>query len=537
MKLIKSTAIIASLTMLSRVLGLVRDSLAAHFLGAGPINDALVTAFKVPNTFRRIFAEGAFNAAFIPLYSREIEEGGEDEANTFASETLAALFVMVTALVIVFEMTMPWTMNLFGAGLSREALTPPNGLSEFAHFAAALSPYDLAVVGAQITMPYLLLLSLTAMFSGILNTRSYFIAAAFAPVLLNVCLVFLYYFTSQYGWDKAQLNLYLCVGMTVSGVLQLGLVYWACVRSGVRVRLHRPRLTPRVKRLFVLGVPGTIAAGITHINIMVSHNISTLQSGAPSWMNYADRLYQLPLGMIGIAMGIALLPALSRSVRAGDEVGAKTSLNRAMEISAFLTLPAAVALWVMPDFLVAGLFERGAFSVFDTDQTASALRMFAWGLPAFILIKVLTPAFFARENTKTPMKYAAGSAMINLVLGVILFFQIGFVGLAIATSIAAWVNVFFLGRALLRNGNFAPDKRLLSRLPRIGLASAIMGVGTAYLAKALRPMMSDGVFGHGIVQNYVTLLLAAALGFLLYLIMALLLRGVRFSDIRSSLKR
>ena len=526
MKLIQSTAIIGALTLMSRVLGLVRDTLTASFLGAGPINDALITAYKIPNTFRRIFAEGAFNAAFVPLYARRVEAKGEHTADTFASEVLAALFVMVALIVIVFEISMPWTLNLFGTGLGREALMPG------ADFPRNLSTYDLAVLGARITMPYLLLMSLTAMFSGILNTRHHFAIAAFTPVLLNAILIFVFFLMLKYNWSTALLALYLCAGMALSGLLQLGLVFWACRRAGVKLTFLRPRLTPGVKRLFVLGVPGMLAAGITHINIMVSHNISTLQAGAPSWLNYADRLYQLPLGIIGIAMGVALLPSLSRSIRAGDESGAKTSLNRAFEISAFLTLPAAVALAVMPEFLVSGLFERGAFSASDTRATGIALRMFAFGLPAFILIKVLTPAFFARENTKTPMIFAAISAIINLVLGYILFVKFGFKGLAIATSFAGWVNVFFLIRALLASGDFTPDTRLLKNLPRIAAASMAMGLVIFYLEKVFQSGL-----GQGFVQNYFLLALVSGLGLCAYAIAALILRAYRFSDIRLAITK
>lgn len=526
MKLIKSTAIIGALTLFSRVLGLVRDTLTATYLGAGPINDALVTAYKIPNTFRRIFAEGAFNSAFVPLYARRIEEDGEASADGFASEALAALFVAVAGLVILFELTMPWALNLFGAGLSREAVQAS------AAFPLNLAPYDLAVLGAQITMPYLLLISLTAMFSGILNTRHHFAAAALAPALLNIVLIFVFWLMSQAGWSKPQLALYLCAGMTVSGILQISLVLWACRNAGVNIRLKKPRITPGVKRLFTLGVPGMLAAGVTHINIMVSHNISTMQEGAPSWLNYADRLYQLPLGMIGIAMGIALLPALARRLRAGDETGAKMSLNRAFEIAAFLTLPAAAALAVMPEFLVSGLFERGAFDAQDTASTGKALRMFAFGLPAFILIKVLTPAFFARENTKTPMIYAAISAVINLTLGFVLFVKLGFWGLAVATSIAGWVNVFFLMRTLLRQGDFTPDARLLDRLPRIAFASLIMGAAVWGLAGYFMPMLTSGL-----LKNYFLLALVSGIGFCLYALAALALKAYGFSDIRYALGR
>ncbi|MEE9273492.1 MAG: murein biosynthesis integral membrane protein MurJ [Robiginitomaculum sp.] len=523
MRLIKSTAIIGALTLLSRVMGLVRDTLMTLYLGAGPITDALVTAFKVPNTFRRIFAEGAFNAAFVPLYARRIEEGEKGEANKFASEALAALFVSVMGVVILFEITMPWTLNLFGMGLSREGIAGKN-------FPLNLSPYALAVVCAQITMPYLLLISLTSMFSGILNTLHQFAVAALAPILFNFTQIGILFLMASSGWSQQLLVIYLCIGMTLSGIFQLTLVVWACRKAGVKLGLKRPRFTPRVKRLFVLGVPGILAAGITHINIMVSNNIATLQSSAASWLYWADRLYQLPLGMIGIAMGVALLPTLSRRLRSGDEQGAVSSLNRAMEIAAFLTLPAAAALAVMPEFLVGGLFERGAFDGHDTQAVGLALRMFAFGLPAFVLIKVLTPAFFAREDTKTPMKYAALSALINLVFGYILFVKIGFWGLALATSFAGWINVALLTRTLLGNKNFVPDARLLNRLPRILAASIVMGALVWWLSQYFTPQL-----GAGYLKNYFFLALVSGVGFLFYALAALVLRAYGLSDIKYAL--
>ncbi|HHI89067.1 MAG TPA: murein biosynthesis integral membrane protein MurJ, partial [Hellea balneolensis] len=480
----------------------------------------------IPNTFRRIFAEGAFNSAFVPLYARRIEEEGEEAADRFASEAFAGLLFVVALLVIAFEMTMPWALNLFGAGLSRVPQIAIPG------FARPVSTYGLAVLGAQITMPYLLLISLTAMFSGILNTRHRFVATAFAPVLLNVTLISIFALMARAHWSKAQLALILCSGMTFSGLFQLSLLLWAIRRAGVRLRFQRPRMTPGVKRLITLGIPGMLAAGITHINIMVSNNISTLQEGGASWLSYADRLYQLPLGMIGIAMGVALLPTLSRALRSGDEAGAKMSLNRAMEIAAFLTLPASVALIVMPDFLVGGLFERGAFDAADTQATGQALRMFGFGLPAFVLIKVLTPAFFARENTKTPMVFAGISAAINLGFGFLLFLFVGFWGLALATSVAGWVNVGFLTRSLLDRKAFTPDKRLKTRLPRIALASLVMGGGVWALSRYYTPMLGDGL-----VRNYLLLGLVSGAGLVLYACTAWLFKAFSLGDVRDVTRR
>lgn len=521
MRLLKSTAIISSLTLVSRILGLVRDIMLARFLGAGVINDALITATKLPNLFRRIFAEGAFNAAFIPLYARRIEEDGETSADNFAGEALAALMFMVAIIVVLFQLTMPWSLNLIGGGLDKVA-SGPDGIV----------PYDLAVLYARITMPYLLFMSMGALFSGVLNTRNYFAVAAFVPVLLNVVWISILMSMSRAAWSLETLALYLSIGMTASGFLQAGFLIWGLRRAGVRLRLFRPKLTPGVKRLFVLGVPGVISAGITHINIMVSHLISTFQDGAPSWLYYSDRLYQLPLGIIGIAMGIALLPALSRRLRAGDEQGALSSMNRAIEIAAYLTLPAAVALAVMPDFLVGGLFERGEFTPADTAQTAKALLMFAFGLPAFVLLKILTPAFFARENTKTPMIFAAISAIVNLVVGATLFFKVGFFGLALATSIAAWGNVACLAFILRREGYFVSDPRLRKRLPRIGASALLMGIALWYLSAWAQPLLTGAIS-----VDYPLLLLVCAFGFLVYLVFAFILRAISLPDIKEALKR
>ena len=483
MRLLKSTAIIGALTLVSRVLGLVRDILIARFLGAGGISDAFFTAFKLPNLFRRMFAEGAFNAAFIPLYARRIEEDGQEAADSFASEAMAALFVTVAGIVILFELTMPWTLSLIGYGLDR-AVDPVTGVS----------PYYLAVIYAQITMPYLIFMSMTALFSGILNTKNYFALAAAVPIVLNVLMISTLTWFGFSGGSQDMIGLGLCAAITISGLVQMALVIWGCRRAGMKVGFRRPRITPGVKRLFILGVPGLISAGITQINLIVSHSIATLRESAASWLTYADRLYQLPLGMIGIAMGVALLPSLARSLRAGDEAGAKDSLNRAIEIAAFFTLPAAFALAVIPEFLISGLYQRGEFTADTTVQTAKALRMFAYGLPAFVLIKVLTPAFFARENTKTPMKFAAVSAVINIVLGVTLFFTMGFQGLALATSVAAWTNVVCLLWVLLGQGHFTPDARLLTRLPRIAAASAIMAAALIVLARYCRSFLESGNF-------------------------------------------
>ena len=520
MRLIRSTAIIASLTLVSRLLGFVRDVLIANFFGAGAISDAFFTAFKLPNVFRRMFAEGAFNAAFVPLYAKRIEQDGEAAADNFASETASVLFFFVACLVIIFELTMPFSLNIIGNGLDKT-------VNE-----SGIATYDLAVIYAQITMPYLLFMSMTAMFSGVLNTRGFFALAAGVPIVLNLFMISALTLSPVFELSQKEIGYALTAAISLSGIAQMAIVYWGCRRAGVKIGLRRPRLTPGVRRLITLGIPGLISAGITQINLVVSHMIATHQEGAASWLTYADRLYQLPLGMIGIAMGVALLPALSRRLRAGDEAGANTSMNRGIEIAAFLTLPAAFALFIIPDFLISGLFERGDFTAQTTSQVAKALKYFALGLPAFVMIKVLTPAFFARENMRTPMYFAGLSAFINISLGLFLFWRIGFEGLALATTIAAWTNVVGLGFILLRDKNLIIDPRLRSKLPRIIAASAVMG----FALWAAIPFFPDLSQSH-IAMDFLSLAVVSGIGLIVYAIAASLLRAFGLRDIRDALSK
>lgn len=520
MKLLRSTAIIGSLTLVSRLLGLVRDVLIARYLGAGAVSDAFFTAFKLPNVFRRMFAEGAFNAAFVPLYAKRIEEDGEEAADNFASEVGSMLLVTVLAIVVLFELTMPWSLNIIGFGLDREVGSE------------GVAPYGLAVTYALVTMPYLLFMSLMALLSGVMNTREKFAIPTLALALLNVFMISALFFAPRLGLDQSQIGLALSAAVTASGLAQAGLVWWGCKRAGVKLKFRAPKLTPGVKRLVVLGIPGILSAGITQINLLVSHAIATTQASAASWLTYADRLYQLPLGMIGIAMGVALLPSLSRSIRAGDEAGAKTSLNRGIEIAAFLTLPAAVALYVIPDFLISGIYERGAFTSETTAQVVKALKWFAIGLPGFVLLKVLTPAFFARENTKTPMIWAGISAVLNITIGLTLFKIIGFEGLALATSIAAWVNVAGLFILLRQKGELPIDRRLSRHLPRIGLANLVMGAAL-WFARPYLPAMGET----HIIMDFVWLSCVALGGLLIYALAATVLRAYDRADIGMAFSR
>jgi len=444
------------MTLLSRVAGFVREILTAAFLGAGPIADTFFQALTIPNTFRRVLAEGAFNAAFVPLYARELEGKGQEEADRFATEALSALVTATAVIVVAFQIGAPWLAFVFFPGMADD----PGALA----FAALLM---------QITMPYLLTMAVLALITGALNSHGRFAASAFAPVLFNLVLIAILALNFA---DGAELAVWLSIGVTVSGVLQAALLFVAAHARGLKISFRLPKLTPRVKRLVALGVPGALAAGVTQINVLVTSSIATLEEGARSWINYAERLYQLPLGMIGIAMGVALLPNLARRVRAGDDAGGHFTLNRAIELSLALTLPAVAAFLFIPEFLVKGLYERLNFTAADTQMTAMVLAVFAAGLPAFVLIKVLQPGFFAREDTRTPMMFSLVSVVLNFVLALTLFFgPLGFVGLAAATSVAGWANCILLALTLRKRGHLPVDPRLVRSAPRIVLASALMG--------------------------------------------------------------
>jgi len=527
--------------MASRILGFARDILIAAVLGTGPVAEAFFVALRFPNLFRRLFAEGAFNAAFVPLYARTLEGEGEDKARQLLREILSVMVMALSGFVVIAIIVMPWLMYVIAPGFAVD----DDGLR-----------LNLAVTFTQITMPYILLMSVTAMLGGVLNSHDRFIAAAAAPILLNIVLIsILAYAMKDAGIGLADVlkneavevenanrfGLLLCMGVTLSGLLQAVFLFIGCRRIGVKLSIIRPRLTPGVKRLIVLGVPGAIAAGVTQINIIVSQQIASFQDGAVALLYYADRLYQLPLGVIGIAMGVALLPALSKRLRANDTQGAANAMNRALEISMALTLPAAIAMLAMPNFLVSGLFQRGEFDAMDATGTALAVQAFAIGLPAFVLIKVFAPGFFAREDTRTPMRFAAVSMLVNVLAGVALFALIklhfnlpdfGHVGLAAATSLAGWINALLLMFTLRRTGGLEADARLRSRLPRIVIAAIGMGLCVA-MAEYWADEITAIFFGVRLLALIVTTLACAAI----YGVMALVTGALKPSEVLGSLKR
>jgi putative peptidoglycan lipid II flippase len=512
MALFRSFATVGGYTSLSRVLGLVREILIAYFVGAGMVTDAFVVAFRLPNMFRRIFAEGAFNAAFVPLFAGRLEEGGEAAAKAFAEQALAVLLTSLLALTAAAMAAMPWVVLVLAPG-----------------FADDPEKFALTVELSRITFPYLLFIALAALLGGILNSLYRFAAAAAAPVLLNVffipALAVVVPLTGAPGpvmaWTVA-----------AAGIAQFLLLHWAAARAGMSLRLPRPRLTPRIKRLLSLMVPGILSAGAMQVNLLVATIIASFQAGAVSYLYFADRIYQLPLGLIGIGLGVVLLPDLTRKIRGGDEEAALASLNRGLELAMLLTLPAALALIVMPFPIITVLFEHGQFGRAASDATAAALSAFGLGLPAFVLVKVLQPGFFAREDTKTPFKFTLVSVAANIVLGLGLFWLLKHVGLALATSLAMWLNTGLLALGLRRRGFFALDRRSRDRLPRIALASLVMAVAL-WVAQEV---MSDW-FLAALPTQIAGLALLVGGGIVLYGALAVLVRAVDIEEILASFKR
>ena len=394
MSLVKKFATVASGTLMSRILGFSREMLMAAALGTGPIADAFNAAFQFPNTFRRLFAEGAFNAAFVPLFAKEIEAEGMDGAKRFSEEVFGVLFTVLIALTIVMELSMPLLVS---------TIIAPG-------FVDNPQKFELTMALATIMFPYLVCMSLGAMMAGMLNSLRRYFAAAIAPVFLNVILIGVLGYAWYAGHDGLTVGYALAWGVLAAGLVQLAIVWVAVRHAGISIGFRRPRFTPNVKRLLVLAFPAAITGGITQINQLIGTAIASGKESAVSSLAYADRVYQLPLGVVGIAVAIVLLPELARALKSGNLKEAANLQNRSVEFTLFLTLPAAAALLVMSEPIVRVLYERGAFAAGNSTPTVSAiLAIFGLGLPAFVLIKAFTPGYFAREDTRTPMIFAAVS--------------------------------------------------------------------------------------------------------------------------------
>ena len=458
MRLVRAIATVGGFTGVSRIFGLVRESLMSHIIGASPLTDAFLVAFKFPNFFRRFFAEGAFNASFVPQFSGQLASEGLESAKLLAERVMAVLGITLFFFVIVIVIATPWLMGVIAPGFSQ---TPER--------------LEMAITFTRITFPYIFFISIAALLSGVLNSLDRFAAAAAAPIILNIIMIgaMLIFSYAALATGKA-----LSWGVFLAGVLQLAWLYWACWRTGFRLKIRRPRLTPEVRKVIRLMIPGAIGAGVMNINLLLDMVFaSLLASGSISYLHYADRLNQLPLSLFGIAMGTALLPSLSRQIRLGEENKARATQGLAVELSLQLTIPAALGFILLSYPIIDLLYGLKGDEV---TATAGALAAFATGIPAYVLSKVFVTGFFARQDTKTPVKIAVISILCNLCLNIILMGPFAHVGLALATSIAAWINAGLQLLILHKRGWFFLTRQVQVTALKVFASAAVMGGGIVF---------------------------------------------------------
>jgi putative peptidoglycan lipid II flippase len=508
-RLIRGFLTVGAWTMASRIAGFVRDVMMAAYLGAGPAAEAFLIAFALPNMFRRFFAEGAFNMAFVPLFAKKLEAG--EDARGFARDAFSGLAGVLIPFTLVGTLAMPWLVFAMAAGFAGDAR------------------FGLAVEYGRIAFVYVLFISLVALLSGVLNAFGRFAAAAAVPVLMNLMFIAAMLLADARGWDQ---GLTLAWAVPVTGVAQFALTWAIAARAGFALWPRRPRLTPELRRLAVIAAPAVLAGGVVQVNLLVGRQVASFTEGAVAWLAYADRLYQLPLGVVGVAIGTVLLPDLSRRLRAGDAEGGQWAFSRGCEFGLALTLPAAVALVVIAQPLVGVLFERGAFGPADTAATALALAIYGAGLPAFVLQKVWQPLYYAREDTRRPLNYALVSILVNAAIAIGLMPFIGFAAAALATTVAAWV---MLGQLVWGVRGLGPatraDGRLRARLPRIALAAALMGAVLWAAAIPLGPWLA----APGL--RYAALAALIAAGIVSYFGAGLALGAFRPADFRALRRR
>lgn len=507
MKLARGFLTVGGMTMLSRIMGIFREVLIAATLGASDSADAFFAAFRLPNLFRRIFGEGAFSLAFVPLFTKRLEDG-DAEARRFGEESLALLASILFVLTLIATAVMPGMMYLMVAG-----------------FAEDPAKFDQAVFLARIMFPYLMLISLTALFSAVLNALGKFAVAAGAPILLNICAVIAILLAISAG--AANVAVWLSVGVLIAGFAQLALVVWAARKAGMRFTLSRPKWTPGMKQLLLLAAPAALAGGAMQINLVVGSVIASFFDGAVAWLSYSDRLYQLPLGVVGVAVGIVLMPELAKRVKQNDRAAAQDSMTRSIEFALALTIPAAIALTVISTEIASAVFERGAFTAMDARQTGLATALFALGLPAFVLVKVFTPGYFAEEDSKTPLRLSLIAVGVNTALSLLGAYLFGWLAIPVATAIAAWLNAAMLWRGLAGNG-YVIEPMLRRRVIGMVAASVVMGIALIGVTALAAPLMESGWLRVPVLLGLI------ALGVGVYGVAAQLMGGV---DMRRALRR
>lgn len=506
MSFFKSFMTVSSLTIISRILGFLRDMLIARFLGTGPLADAFFIAFKLPNTFRRLFAEGAFSAAFIPLFAENIHHSKDQQkALEFAHNIFSILVLFLIPFTLLSQIFMPEVLFVIAPGFYDD----PERLEK-------------GIFYSRICFSYLIFISIVGLLSAILQTTYKFAVAAAAPILLNITLIiFLVCFIPLFP-DKGET---LSWGVFTAGVLQFLYLIWSVYKDNLLPKFHIPRFTKQIKKFFKLFFPGALSAGIFQINIFVGTIFASLIPNAVSYLYYADRLNQLPLGVIGIAIGTALLPLLSQQIKENKINQAIETQNKAIFFSLFLTLPATIALFILAEDIIWGLFEGGAFTHNDTIATAAALQFYVLGLPAYVLAKTLSPTFFANENTKTPMIISLWVLIFNTVFILILMPILGYKGIALAASLAGWGNTLFLFLSLKKRKLFYLKSNLTIQLIKIFLCSLAMGA-TLYVAKE-----------HLLFTNskFITLSVLVSIGLFVYFLTSSIVGTLKTKDLKKYL--
>ena len=515
--LIRSSAIFAALTLVSRFLGLARDLVITAKLGAAMAGDAYYTAQTFPNLFRRMFAEGAFAAAFVPEYARRLVDDKE-AADRYAADALATVAAVTVALTVVCQLAMPWIMRVYSYG-----------------FLADPVKFKLAVILTQITMPYLPCVVIASLFAGVLQARGRFVIYGLYPTVLNV--VMLLAVLPQH--DPTEAAYAASWAVIVAGISQAALCWWGAHRAGARIHVRYLKLTPEMRTLARRMAPGVLASSATQINLFISAMLASQVPGMRVWLNVAERFYQLPLSLVGVAIGVALLPRLSTSLQARDHADAQGAMDQSVVFGLALSLPAAAALMAMPGYLVDGLFARGNFTSRDAMSAGMLLFHYGWGVPAFVLIKILQPAFFARGDTRTPMTYSMISVGVNIVLGVALFFSLGFQGIALATAAASWITVIQMVVRLRAKGLWTPSARAVGKMVRVTLASLGMGAAiavTAHFRPALEAPLAGIRLGPLGAKEIMVLSVALA-GAALYPVLLFAFGGVTPAEARAAFRR
>jgi|TARA_B100000767_G_scaffold243392_1_gene241014 putative peptidoglycan lipid II flippase len=507
--LFKSFFTVGAWTILSRIFGFIRDIFIAIFLGSGPVAEAFLIAFSLPNMFRSFFAEGALNLSFVPIFSKKLNN--KNDAKLFAENTLSYLMIILIVFTIFAQIFMPWLIYAMASGFYED------------------ERFNLTVTYAKITFPYIFFISVTALLSGVMNSLGSFVAAAAAPILLNLTFILSMFLANYFGLG---IGISLAWAVPIAGIIQMLLLWITASRLGFKLIPKFSKLTPDLRRLFRVAGPAVLSGGVIQINLLVGRQVASYYEGGIAWLSYADRIYQLPLGVVGITIGVVLLPNLAKKLANNDNAGSQISFNRSLEFSLIIALPSAIALIVMPNVIISALFERGAFSSLDTLKTAAALTIYGIGLPAFIGQKIYQPIFYARENTRSPFYFALVAMAVNLTLAVSLAQTFGYLASALGTTIASWTMLLLLKNSSKKYGPATQiDSRNKRVIPRVVIASLIMGS----LLLITNHLLSMTFFD--VRNKYVVLLIMMFAGGFSYILIGQLIGAFSIKEIKSYFKK